>query len=83
MVNRLDDRSYFITQHGRVGRGCYQDQPGDILVVLYSATVPFILRYAKDSKVATLIGDAYLYGCMDLDTMPPEGRGPDKWFTIG
>ncbi len=76
-------RSYFFTENGRVGRGCHQDQSGDFLVVLYSAAVPFILRYDEGSNVATLIGDAYLYGCMDLDSMPFEGRGPDEWFTIG
>jgi hypothetical protein len=56
------DRSYFLTQNGRVGRGCYQDQLDDILVVLYSAQAPFILRYDEGSNVAILIGDAYVYG---------------------
>jgi hypothetical protein len=77
------DRTYIFTEQGRVGRGCTGDRTGDILVVLYTAPALFVLRYEEGSNVATLIGEAYLEGCMDLDTMPSEGRGPDEWFIIG
>jgi hypothetical protein len=43
----------------------------------------FILRDGEDSKLAELIGDAYLDGCMDADTIPSEGKEPEEWFTIG
>jgi hypothetical protein len=77
------NRPYFFTEHDRVGRGTPDVQAGDPVVVLYSYPAPFILRYGEDSKVAELIGDAYLDGCMDADTMPPDGKGPEEWFTIG
>jgi hypothetical protein len=53
------------------------------LRTLYTTRNPFLLRYEDGSDVATLVGEAYLDGCMDLETMPSEGRGPDEWFTIG
>jgi hypothetical protein len=42
----------------------------------------FILRYEQGSEVWKLVGDAYLHGCMNLDSMPEVGRGPDMEFTI-
>ncbi|MCJ1291717.1 hypothetical protein MMC34_003262 [Xylographa carneopallida] len=76
-------RPYFFTQNGRIGRGPVGIQPNDMICVLYSAPAPFVLRYDGESDVATLIGDAYLDGCMDYDTMPTQGRGPEETFTIG
>jgi hypothetical protein len=75
--------TYFFTEQGRVGRGCPGDRAGDILVALYTAPELFVLRYEDGSDVARLIGEAYLDGCMDLNTMPSEGREPDEWFTLG
>jgi hypothetical protein len=77
-----DQRTYFFTEQGRVGRGCPGDRAGDILVALYTAPELFVLRYEDGSDVARLIGEAYLDGCIDLDTMPSEGRGPEEWFTL-
>ena len=78
-----DQRPYFFTEQGRVGRGCPGDRAGDVLVALCTAPDVFVLRYEDGSDVARIIGDAYLDGCMDLDTMPSKGRGPDEWFMLG
>ena len=82
-INRCAKRPYFVTKNGRLGRGPLNMRAGDQICVLYSGYTPFVLRYEDGSDVAKLIGDAYLGGCMDLETMPDEGRGPDQIFTIG
>ena len=79
----LDWMTYFITEQGRVGRGRRKERVGDILAILDTGRDPFILRYEGDSNVATLIGDAYLDGCMYPDSIPSDRRGPDEWFNIG
>jgi hypothetical protein len=81
-MNRCQKRPYFVTKHSRLGRGPLNMQIGDQICILYSGETPFALRYEDGSNVAKLIGDAYLDGCMDLATMPDEGRGPDQIFTI-
>ena len=82
-IDRCRARPYFVTRHKRLGRGAMNMKVGDQICILYSARSPFILRYEDGSNVAKLIGDAYLDGCMNLETMPDEGRGPDRIFTIG
>jgi len=74
---------FFVTSKGRIGLGPARIQPGDVICVLYSGGPLYVLRYESESKVATLIGDAYVYGCMDLDQLPPEERGVDETFIIG
>jgi Heterokaryon incompatibility protein (HET) len=74
---------FFVTRKGRIGLGPARIQPGDVICVLYSGGPLYVLRYESDSKVATLIGDAYVYGCMELDQIPPEERGVDETFIIG
>ncbi len=55
---------------------------GDAVCVFYQAGPVFILRHEQGSGVWKLIGDAYLHGCMDLDSMPEAGRGSDTTFII-
>ena len=75
--------SILMTKHGRLGRGATNTKVGDQICILYSARIPFILRYEDGSNAAKFIGDAYLDGYMNLETMPDEGRGPDQILTIG
>lgn len=82
-LDQWSPRPYFLTKHGRLGRGAVNMRPGDEICVLYSGDTPIILRYEDGTNIAKLIGNAYLDGCMDLETMPNEGRGPDQIFTIG
>jgi hypothetical protein len=76
------ERPFYTTESGRIGRGAYNMQAGDIICVFYQAKPVFILRYDQGNEVWNLMGDAYLHGCMDLDSMPELGRRPDITFTI-
>jgi hypothetical protein len=76
------ERPFYSTKNGRIGRGAFNMQAGDAICVFYRAGPVFILRYEQGSEVWKLVGDAYLHGCMDLESMPKLGRGPDVKFTI-
>lgn len=77
------DRKFFSTVHGRVGLGPPDVLPSDVICVFESAYPVFVLRYAPDSSVARLIGDAYVHGLMDLSLMPSQGREPNEVFVLG
>lgn len=76
------ERPFYTTKNGRIGRGAFNMRVGDVICVFYQARPVFILRYEQESNAWKLVGDAYLHGCMDLDSMPEEGRSADTKFTI-
>jgi hypothetical protein len=76
------ERPFYTTKHGRIGRGAFNMRAGDEICVFYQAGPVFILRHEQGSDVWKLVGDAYLHGCMDFDSMPEAGRGPDVTFII-
>jgi hypothetical protein len=76
------ERPFYTTKNGRIGRGAFNMRAGDAICVFYRAGPVFILRYEQGSEVWKLVGDAYIHGCMDLESMPEAGRGPDVKFTI-
>jgi hypothetical protein len=74
-------RTFFSTHGGRVGLGPCDLQAGDVICVLYGGAPLFVLRFNGSSEEAQLVGDAFVYGLMDLKSMP---RGHEtEWFTIG
>jgi hypothetical protein len=67
-------RPPYITSKGYVGVGALATQPGDIVVLFYGASVPFVLREAEDGQYQ-LLGDTYVHGIMDGELMrtdPPR-----------
>ncbi len=81
-MNRCATRPYYVTEHGRLGRGPLDTKEGDCVCIFYSASTAFVLRPEDGSDVARLVGDAYLDGCVDLESMPSLGRGGDQLFRI-
>jgi hypothetical protein len=55
-------RGFATTQGGYIGLVPPVAQAGDLVVVLYGATVPYIVRRVADGYV--LIGDAFVHGLM-------------------
>jgi hypothetical protein len=74
-------RTFFSTHKRRVGLGPCDLQEGDVICVLYGGAPLFVLRF-NDNNEAQLVGDAFVYGLMDLKSLPADKRGKDEWFTI-
>lgn len=74
-------RRYFATSDGRTGLGPPDMHLGDEVCVLYDALALFILR-KRDGGGWTLIGDAYVYGLMDLEETLKQPRMEDEVFEI-
>ena len=81
-ISLQSTRRFFTTENGRVGLGPSHMEPGDRICVFYSGSPLFVLRFAADGKTAKLVGDAFVHGLMDLNTMPVDMRGKDEEFII-
>lgn len=66
-------RTFVYTPSGEIGVTGQAVQPDDILVVLFGASVPFVLRRSASSY--RLISDCYIHGYMDDEAMQMLGRG--------
>ena len=67
-------RSFFLTEGGRMGQGHPSMEDGDVVCVLYGTDAPYILRPAEDGTF-TIVGHCYVMGIMDgeaLDLGLPE-----------
>lgn len=76
----LHTRRPFLSKTGYIGlvpEGCVA---GDVLVLFFGATVPYVLR-ARDEGDYTLVGEAYVYGVMQGELVE-EGDYPKENFTI-
>jgi hypothetical protein len=64
LVNSLQfgDQRFFITQSGRIGLGPFQLRRGDLVVIMFGADMPFILR--DKGSCYTHLGCAYIHGIM-------------------
>ena len=74
---------FFKTQKNRVGMGPSAIRVGDRVVALYSASPLFVLRDEPNEACVKLVGDAYVYGCMDLQSMRDADMEIPTHFTIG
>lgn len=75
-------RKFFITANGRAGLGPATMRTDDVVVVLYGARVPFVLR--RVGEKFELIGPCYVDGVMEGQAVKEhEDRGDDDvWFRI-
>ncbi|KIY03118.1 uncharacterized protein Z520_01585 [Fonsecaea multimorphosa CBS 102226] len=63
--NLMIGRLLFVTETGHLGLGPEEARPGDAVVVLPGADVPFVLRSADGGGEHCVIGECYLHGFMD------------------
>jgi hypothetical protein len=56
-------RRPFLSAEGYVGLAPSHAEPGDVIVIIYGAIVPFILRNVGDGQF-NLVGEAYVHGIM-------------------
>ena len=74
-------RPFFATKDHRIGRGPASMRAGDALCVFYGAGPIFVLRRGNND-LYELVGDAYLHGCMALESLPLEVRTQDQEFIL-
>jgi len=78
-VNACVMKRFFRTEGGYVGIGPQAMLAGDVVVVLFGAEVPFVLRRVEDSNIKNrkkkkvpvwrLVGQAYVHGVMDGEAL--------------
>lgn len=69
VLNDPKVRSIFATKTGYLGMGPATANPGDIVCVLATASVPHVLRKMGEGKYR-FIGEAYVHGIMDGEFKP-------------
>ena len=75
------NRPFYTTTKSRIGRGAMSMKAGDVLCAFYGAGPIFVLR-PRDGEMYEMVGDAYLHGCMDLNSLPMDARTADRDFVI-
>ena len=58
------NRKPFLSAEGYVGLVPAMAEIGDIIIIIFGATVPFVVRKLNGGR-AQLIGEAFVYGIMD------------------
>jgi hypothetical protein len=66
-LDRQHDRRPFISLHGYIGLVPTHAKEGDLVVILFGAVQPFVLR--RVGQKYELVGEAYVYGIMDGEFM--------------
>ena len=56
---------FFVTDSGAIGMGPGTMQPGDLVVILFGASSPFVLRPTDNNGQYSLVGECYLDGIME------------------
>lgn len=79
---RCRHRTFFSTCGERVGLRPADIRTGDTVYVLYGGAKLYVLRFLEGGKLAEVIGDAYLDGCMTLSEMDGSLRGANEYFAI-
>ncbi|KAH8598609.1 heterokaryon incompatibility protein-domain-containing protein [Bisporella sp. PMI_857] len=68
MASRLNGKRIFVTSNGYLGLGSEYVEPGDVVVIILGAKMPFVLRKAE-GQTFMLIGESYVHGIMDGEVM--------------
>lgn len=65
------EREFFVTSHGRMGLCPRDTRAGDLIVVLYGGSVPYVLRKAGENGWR-FVGECYVDGIMFGEAMRSE-----------
>lgn len=57
------DRTFFVTEAGRLGLGSVHVPPGDSIYLIHGLKAPFVIH--RESELHVLRGECYVYGLMD------------------
>lgn len=81
--HRFRSRSFFSTRDGRLGRGPPSLKPGDTVCCFHGAAPLFVLRFSDEGNgVAQFVGDAFVHGCMDFDSLEAPQKNYPEGFSL-
>lgn len=72
-------RRPFVSEQGYVGLAPSHVEPGDVIVIIYGAIVPFIVRNWINGQ-SQFVGEAYVHGIMDGEYI--EKNPPTETFIL-
>ena len=77
VCNTVAGRRFFVTKSGMLGLGPARIEEGDVVAVLFGASVPFLLRpVGGDLRHCRLVGECYVHDIM-------EGQAVQVWRAGG
>ena len=76
------NRSFFVTDSGRIGLCSRSCQPGDIVCIFLSAKHTYVLRKVPDKSSFTLVSCAYTDEVMYGETLDKRDPANDEIFVI-
>jgi hypothetical protein len=76
VINTIARRRFFITGKRMLGLGPAAIEGGDVVVILFGGSVPFVLRPSDDGRHWRLVGECYVHDVMD-------SRAVDTWRGSG
>jgi hypothetical protein len=74
-------RAFVSTRHGRIGLAPKHTQPGDVVVILWNAGSPYVLRPVGNRNFK-LVGEAYIHGLMYGEALVERQGVANEWFTL-
>ncbi|KAH6625880.1 heterokaryon incompatibility protein-domain-containing protein [Boeremia exigua] len=86
LTGSLENQTFFVTRTGRIGIGPAPTRRGDGVWVLSGGRVVFVLRgegrgpRSAEPQRLTLVGDAYLHGCMDGEAVRAGAAWERVWI---
>ena len=77
-----ESRKFMVTEGGRMGLGPSNVRAEDVICIFISAAPLFVLRFGAKLDKGMLVGDAFVYGLVDLGKIPQTARGVDEQFCV-
>ena len=80
---RLSGAKVCFTEKGYIGLAPADAEPGDMVVIVHGATVPFLVRRRKGAREirSTFVGECYVHGIMHGEALGLEGATEvDLWL---
>jgi hypothetical protein len=74
-------RAFVRTEDGRIGLAPKHTQRGDMVVILWNAGSPYVLRPVENGNFK-LVGEAYVHGLMYGEALAGRQAMRNEWFTL-
>ncbi|GME47965.1 HET-domain-containing protein [Neofusicoccum parvum] len=69
------------TAEGKFGFTRKETKPGDTIVILHGARIPYALRKTEDESKYQIVGNCYIEGIMDGEAVDWE-EDEAEWFIL-